>query len=1744
MRKLHLLSALVLTVIFGSSAIYAQDFSNKGKEFWFCFPNHIRSGNVNGSMSIWITSDRASSGTIVMTNGTFSTNWSVTANGITQIDIPYNLAHIGNAESGIIIQKSLKLSVNAGQPAVVAYAQQYGNARSAATLLLPTSVLGKKYLAASYTYTATSSGGQNSRSQFQVIATKPNTSVKITPYSNGVPGAPFTINFTNAGDMYQFQATSDVTGSIIESIASANGSCLPIAVFSGSSASTIGTVTCTNPTSYDPLFQQLYPVATWGKNYGFIPFGDYTNGNPYRIMASEDNTSVFINGVLTATLNTGQIYPATYSLTPVTITQPTSITSDKPICVIQYAQTRDCSGTNNGDPDMVILNPIEQNIKDITIFASTQQNINRQWINVLIPTAGVSSFRIDGAVPSTAFQPSPNIPGYSYLTHRFIPAISGSHRITSDSGFNAICYGFEQSAYESYAYSAGTNVKDIYQFISLQNQYATVNFPATCRNTPFFFSMTFPYQPTQIQWIFGAALNAMGIADVTLNAPVPTSTIIVAGKTLYVYQLPTPYTITAAGSYPIKVIATNPTPDGCGGVQEIDFDVQVFDPPVADFTFNDVCFPDPVQFNDNSNTGGRPISNRYWNFGDANTSNVNNPTHLYTAPGAYTVKYAVITDVGCLSDTASHVVTVSPLPTATISGATDVCLNAPSPDVTFTGSAGTAPYTFTYNINGGPNQTVTTTSGNSVTVSVPTSTVGTFTYNLVSVQDASPNLCSQAQTGSVAINVNSLPTATIDGTITVCENAPSPNITFTAGGGAIAPYTFTYTINGGPNQTVTTTSGNSVTVAAPTNTPGTYTYSLVSVSDGSTTTCSQLQSGSATVIVNPLPTASISGSTEVCLNAPSPDITFTGATGSAPYTFTYNINGGPNQTVSTTAGNSVTVSVPTAVAGIFTYNLVSVLDGSSTLCSQAQTGAATVIVNPLPTSSFTVVTPSCETREVSFTDVSVANAGSIISWQWNFGDPASGPLNTSTLQNPTHVFSTAGTYTVSLVVTTDKGCVSTTPPQQVVINARPLAGFIIPEVCLSDTYAQFTDTSSVDAPDFIQAWNWNFGDPGSGPLNTSTLQNPQHSYTATGSYNVQLIATSNNGCRDTVTQVLFINGSFPVADFNIQNPSTLCANDSVAIVEASTVFPGTITKVEIYWDNVNQPAVFDTDNSPFTGKVYKHLYPNFQAPLTRTFTIRYRAYSGGVCVNDKIQDITVNAAPLVQFNAVPDVCFDAAAFSLSPYVSFGAVPGTGTYTGPGVTTGGIFTPSSIAPGGTYTIQYLHTSTAAGCRDSATQTITVIDTASARFVVSNLACERSAVSFNSTSSTIPPSAGTITGWQWDFGDPASGAANTSTLQNPSHLFTGWGTYNVSLVVTTSNSCRSTAFNMPVVVNPIPRPNFSFPASSCLPSANVQFTNLSTIPDGSQASVSYLWNFGDPGSGPLNTSTGSAPSHIYNAVGPYSVNLQVTSGVGCARDTTIVLNSIHPQPTGSFTVDKPDLCVGESFQFTDNSNPVDGTTTQWNWTMGDGNIRTTPSFTYTYGSAGTYDVSLYITNSFGCRSTTFTQQVTVNPYPVVDAGPDLFILEDGSDTLQPIVTAINPSFLWTPNQYFLSSNTIERPIVKGVEDIWYTLTVTGRGECVSSDRVFIKVLKGPEIPNIFSPNGDGIHDRWEIKYLDTYPGGTVEIFNRYGQKIFSSVGYGKPWDGTVNGKPVPVGTYYYIVNPKNGRSIMTGYVDVIR
>src|SRR5689334_19088 len=107
MRKFYLQVTLVLTLFWTASG-HAQDFSNKGKEFWLCFPQHVPSGTALATLSIWITSDRASSGTVTMTNGAFNATFNIAANGIQEIQIPHAIGHISNAESFTVIQKSIK----------------------------------------------------------------------------------------------------------------------------------------------------------------------------------------------------------------------------------------------------------------------------------------------------------------------------------------------------------------------------------------------------------------------------------------------------------------------------------------------------------------------------------------------------------------------------------------------------------------------------------------------------------------------------------------------------------------------------------------------------------------------------------------------------------------------------------------------------------------------------------------------------------------------------------------------------------------------------------------------------------------------------------------------------------------------------------------------------------------------------------------------------------------------------------------------------------------------------------------------------------------------------------------------------------------------------------------------------------------------------------------------------------------------------------------------------------------------------------------------------------------------------------------------------------------------------------------------------------------------------------------------------------------------------------------------------
>jgi gliding motility-associated-like protein len=379
--------------------------------------------------------------------------------------------------------------------------------------------------------------------------------------------------------------------------------------------------------------------------------------------------------------------------------------------------------------------------------------------------------------------------------------------------------------------------------------------------------------------------------------------------------------------------------------------------------------------------------------------------------------------------------------------------------------------------------------------------------------------------------------------------------------------------------------------------------------------------------------------------------------------------------------------------------------------------------------------------------------------------------------------------------------------------------------------------------------------------------------------------------------------------------------------------------------------------------------------------------------------------------------------------------------------------------------------------------------------------------------------------------------TSTLPAPLFPYT---------IQTVGNACVKANAAGSIRVNPYPVPNFTIDKPSyCIPNAIVGFINGSTMPDGS--GMTYIWNFGD---GP-GTSTAVNPSHWYTSQGPFNVTLTVKSttaltpsGVGCAKSVIIPINNIHPQPKADFSFNKPSVCVGDDVTLTDHSDGKDGVINQWVWDMGDASIYNTSTVTHTYADTITFTVKLYTVNTIGCNSDTVSKLFTVYPYPHVNAGPDRVILEGGQITLESVTFANDAQYLWTPSLYLIDNKVARPKVNRPLTDMTYTLTVTARGGCSASDNVFVKLLKFPVIPNTFTPNNDGINDTWRIDYLNTYPDNRVQVFTRSGQLVFESRGYNTPWDGTLKGKPLPFDTYYYIIEPGNGRDPITGYVTILK
>ncbi len=201
-----------------------------------------------------------------------------------------------------------------------------------------------------------------------------------------------------------------------------------------------------------------------------------------------------------------------------------------------------------------------------------------------------------------------------------------------------------------------------------------------------------------------------------------------------------------------------------------------------------------------------------------------------------------------------------------------------------------------------------------------------------------------------------------------------------------------------------------------------------------------------------------------------------------------------------------------------------------------------------------------------------------------------------------------------------------------------------------------------------------------------------------------------------------------------------------------------------------------------------------------------------------------------------------------------------------------------------------------------------------------------------------------------------------------------------------------------------------------------------------------------------------------------------------------------------------------------------------------VTVSPSVTTTY---------ILIVSNGGCSDTSWIT-ITINPTIIADAGPTQYILPSQSVTIGGSPTGPGGStYLWQPG-FSLSDSTVSNPVASPSITTTYTVFVDNPNGCPGSDTVTVFVVPHVVIPDGFSPNGDGQNDAWHIGFINDFPGCEVEVYNRWGELLFRSMGYKAPWDGTYNGKQVPIGTYYYVINLHDPRftQAYTGPVTILR
>jgi len=593
-----------------------------------------------------------------------------------------------------------------------------------------------------------------------------------------------------------------------------------------------------------------------------------------------------------------------------------------------------------------------------------------------------------------------------------------------------------------------------------------------------------------------------------------------------------------------------------------------------------------------------------------------------------------------------------------------------------------------------------------------------------------------------------------------------------------------------------------------------------------------------------------------------------------------------------------------------------------------------------PTADYHYYSAYCPAGKVTFTDYSVANGTGIVEWLWEFE-----PGFFSSDPNPTYIFGVTGTtYPVSLIVTDANGCKDT-----IIQNVDVLPGFEFTftnnSVCIGNE-TRFTPLNLASG-DTLQDVVWNFGEPSSGPNNTSHQYFGSHTYANPGTYLVKLRATNSDNCVDSVYREIVVYPE-PIASFYVDTIPycqgkvrfhNLSSGNGAAIDSLIWIFGDGDTLVQV-------PPLYDTLTHTYAG------LGNFEATLTAiniygcrssiTLPVIVACVSSAFAEADtlkcagqlvKLTDLSTPADMIESWQWDFGDGQDTTYLILAPEI-------THSYQYPG----------------SYNIKLIVTSVTSGLSLSDTSTHLIVVKASpvAAFSASPVCAGDTSRFINLTDSTEVP----ISYTYWKFGEPVSGTRDTSTLFNPQHHYYNPGKYTTTLVVKNTLGCRDT-LKQTINVNKLPVASFT--SSKACTRDYVFFTD-ETEP-GDTLITKWSWTFGDPRY-PFDTLELRDGYHIYDSTTSYRVWMKAMDATGC-WDTTTQMVEVLLSPTSSFTIEENiDGMTGKI-----KLNNLSVNAIQYEWDFGNGTTSKLANPVVTYKDDGQYLIRLVSENENNCFDTTY-------------------------------------------------------------------------------------------------------------------------------------------------------------------------------